>query len=130
LDDIIYYKGRIYLVPESKFKEKVLQEFHNFPLTGHQGFLKASYMKIRERFSWKGLKEDVMHHIRECDTCQQNKEGHTHPTGLLHHLPIPKHKWESVSMDFITGFPKTIVSDRDNRFMSTFWQETISLVGT
>jgi hypothetical protein len=41
VDDIIYYKGRIYLVPESKFNEKVLQAFHNSPLAGHQGFLKA-----------------------------------------------------------------------------------------
>jgi hypothetical protein len=28
------------------------------------------------------------------------------------------------------GLPKTIVSDRDNRFMSTFWQELFRLVGT
>jgi hypothetical protein len=41
VDDIIYYKGRIYLVPESKFKEKVLQSFHDWPLARDQGFLKA-----------------------------------------------------------------------------------------
>ncbi len=28
------------------------------------------------------------------------------------------------------GLPKTIVSDRDNRFMGTFWQEFFRLVGT
>jgi hypothetical protein len=28
------------------------------------------------------------------------------------------------------GIPKTIVSDRDNRFMSIFWQELFRLVGT
>jgi hypothetical protein len=28
------------------------------------------------------------------------------------------------------GLLKTIVSDRDNRFMSTFWQELFRLVGT
>jgi hypothetical protein len=28
------------------------------------------------------------------------------------------------------GLSKTIVSDRDNRFMSTFWQELFRLVGT
>jgi hypothetical protein len=27
------------------------------------------------------------------------------------------------------GLPKTIISDRDNRFMSTFWQELFRLVG-
>ena len=168
LDDVIYYKGRIYLVHESLFKKKLLQAFHNSSLVGHHGFLKA-YRQIRERFTWKGLKEDVMCHIRECVTCQQNKDEHTHPTCLLQPLAILEHKWESVSMDFITcfpktqgkdcifvvvdrltksahffaisidysasqmsdlffkevfrlhGLPKTIVSDMDNRFMSTFW---------
>jgi hypothetical protein len=28
------------------------------------------------------------------------------------------------------GLPKTIISDRDSRFMSTFWQELFRLVGT
>jgi hypothetical protein len=28
------------------------------------------------------------------------------------------------------GLPKTIVSDRDSKFMSTFWQELFRLVGT
>jgi transposase InsO family protein len=28
------------------------------------------------------------------------------------------------------GLPKMIVSDRDSRFMSTFWQELFWLVGT
>jgi hypothetical protein len=66
--DIIYYQGRIYLVLESLFKKRALQAFHNSSLAGHQGFLKA-YKHIRERFSWKGLKEYSMRHIRECVTC-------------------------------------------------------------
>jgi hypothetical protein len=41
IDDIIYYKGIIFLVPESLFKVKVLQEFHDSPLAGHQGFIKT-----------------------------------------------------------------------------------------
>jgi hypothetical protein len=133
---------------------------------------------VRERFAWKGLKEDVIKHVKECTTCQENKDEHTHPAGLLQPLPIPKHKWESISMDFITGLPRaqgedcifvvvdrltkfahffsiatdfsaahvaelffkevfrlhglpnTIISDRDNRFMSMFWQELFRLVGT
>jgi hypothetical protein len=28
------------------------------------------------------------------------------------------------------GLPKTIINDRDSRFMSTFWQELFILVGT
>ena len=102
----------------------------------------------------------------------------SHLAGLLQPLPISEGKWESISMDFITGLPmvqgkdcifvvidrltkyahfftiyvhytvaqvtelffrevfrlhglpKTIISDRDSRFMGGFWQELFRLVGT
>jgi hypothetical protein len=34
------------------------------------------------------------------------KVEHRHPTGLLHPLPIPERKWEVVTIDFVTKFPK------------------------
>jgi hypothetical protein len=51
----------------------------------------------------------------------------TRPAGLLQSLPIPEQKWESVSMDFITGLPKTqgryyiyVVADRLTKFAHFF----------
>jgi hypothetical protein len=32
MNDIVYYKGRIYLVPKSSFKRNVLQAFHDSPV--------------------------------------------------------------------------------------------------
>jgi hypothetical protein len=126
LDDVIFYKDRIYLVPESELKKKILNATHDSPLAGHQGYFKT-YRKIRERFSWKGLKDDVLRHVRECVTCQQNKSEQTHPAGLLQSLPIPEQKWESISMDFITGLPKVqgrdciyVVVDRLTKFTHFF----------
>ena len=126
IDDIIYNKNKIFLVPESPLKKKILQASHDSPLAGHQGFLKT-YRQIRERFSWKGLKKDVIQHVRECSLCQQNKIEHIHPAGLLHPLPIPEQKWESISMDFIIGLPKVqgrdclyIVVDRLTKFSHFF----------
>lgn len=43
--------------------------------------------------------------------CQQNKNEHAYFARLLQPLPIPTQKWESISMDFITGLPK--VQGRD-----------------
>jgi hypothetical protein len=68
LDDVIFYKDRIYLVPESILKGKVLKVCHDSPIAEHQGFFKT-YRQIRERFSWKDLKDDVLKHIQECTTC-------------------------------------------------------------
>jgi hypothetical protein len=92
-------------VPDSGLKKKILTAVHDSPLAGHQGFFKT-YIQIKERFSWKVLKQDVMRHVSECVTCQQNKSEHSLAAGLLQPLPIPEHKWESISMDFITGLPK------------------------
>jgi hypothetical protein len=64
MDDIIYYKGQILLVPKSTFKTKVLQVCHDSPVPGHQGFIKT-YRQVWERFSCKGLKKYVMSHIKE-----------------------------------------------------------------
>ena len=47
VDDIIYYKNRIYLIPESTLRKKIIQAAHDSPLSGHQGFLKT-YRQIRE----------------------------------------------------------------------------------
>jgi hypothetical protein len=38
---------------------------------------------------------------------QKVKTEHRHPARLLQPLPIPEWKWELVTMDFITGFPRT-----------------------
>jgi hypothetical protein len=126
VDGLIYYKGQIFLVLESAFKAKVLQACHDSPMASHQGIGKT-YKQVRERLSWKGLKEDVMRHVNECSTCQENKDEHTHPAGLLQPLPMPEHKWKSISMDFITGLPKVqgkdwifIVVDRLTKFAHFF----------
>jgi hypothetical protein len=69
----------------------------------------------------------VIKHVKECTTCQENKDEHTHPVGLLQPLPIPEHKWESISMDFITRLPNTqgkdcifVVVDRLTKFTHFF----------
>jgi hypothetical protein len=72
INDLIYYKGWIFLVSGSALKAKILHACHNSPVAGHQGISK-SYRQVRERFAWKGLKEYVMKHVKECTTCQENK---------------------------------------------------------
>lgn len=69
MDEVICYKDWIYLAKNSELKEKILLASHDSPLAGHQGFAKT-YRSIRERFSWKGLKGDVLRHVWECTIFQ------------------------------------------------------------
>ena len=76
IEYFIFYKDRVYLVLDSGLKKKIFTAVHDSPLAGHQGFFKT-YRQIRERFSWKGLKQDVMRHVSECVTCQQGYFNHS-----------------------------------------------------
>ena len=69
MDFIIYYKDQIYLVLESKLKQKILKEVHDYLLARHPSFLKT-YKNMQEIFSCKGLKGEVLKHVRECTILQ------------------------------------------------------------
>eukprot|EP00253_Pinus_taeda_P010289 PITA_10289 len=53
------------------------------------------------------MKKYVAKYLSRCLECQQVKVEHQHPTGLLHPLPVPEWKWETISMDFVTSLPKS-----------------------
>ena len=39
--------------------------------------------------------------------CQQVKAEHQKPAGLLQPLEVPEWKWEHITLDFMTGLPRT-----------------------
>ena len=41
-------------------------------------------------------------------SCQQVKVEHQRPAGLLQPLEVAEWKWEHVTMDFVTQFPRTL----------------------
>ena len=53
------------------------------------------------------MKRDVTEYVSKCLMCQQVKAEHQVPTGLLNPLPIPQWKWDSITMDFVSGLPLT-----------------------
>jgi hypothetical protein len=81
-------------------------ELHTSPVGGHSGFLKT-YHRVKKDFFGDGLKTDVQRFLEECLVCQQNKVEKIKTPGLLQPLAIPSQRWEEVSMDFITGLPKS-----------------------
>ena len=53
------------------------------------------------------MKKDVAEFVARCLVCQQVKAEQKKPGGLLHPLEIPLWKWESISMDFVDGLPRS-----------------------
>lgn len=53
------------------------------------------------------MKKEVENFVARCLDYHQVKVEHKHPGGLLQLILILEWKWEVISMDFITGFPRT-----------------------
>jgi hypothetical protein len=103
---ILMHKNRVYVPNSYELRKLVLKEMHNVPYVGHPGYQKTIAV-VRSQYFWLGMKKDVVDYIARCMECQRVKVEHKHPTGLLQPLPILEWKWEVVTIDFITKFPKT-----------------------
>ena len=106
-DGLLTFKGRIYIPNVADLRRVVMDEIHQAPYSGHPGYQKT-IATARKQYFWIGMKKDMAGYISRCMKFQQVKVEHQHPIGLLQPLPVPKWKWEVISMDFITGFPMTI----------------------
>ena len=73
---------------------------------GNSEFLKT-YHSVKKDFFWDGLKTNFQRFVAECLVCQKHKVETIKSPGLLQPLAIPSQCWEEVSMDFITGLPKS-----------------------
>ncbi|KAA0053608.1 reverse transcriptase [Cucumis melo var. makuwa] len=97
---------------------------------------RRTYALLKKGYFWPNMRDDVMQYTKTCLICQQDKVEKVKVVGLLDPLPVPTRPWKSVSMDFIThlsklwGVPTSIVSDRDGRFIGSFWTELFSFLGT
>ncbi|MCO5603742.1 hypothetical protein L7F22_057894 [Adiantum nelumboides] len=88
-------------------REKVMFESHAPPYAGHRG-IQTTMKAIETYFYWPTMKGDIQDYVSKCVICQKTKYDRGKQPGLLQPLPIPDSPWESISMDFIFGLPKSI----------------------
>ena len=54
------------------------------------------------------MKKGVAEFVARCLTCQQVKAEHQASSGMLQPLSIPVWKWKKITLDFVTGLPRTL----------------------
>jgi len=91
-----------------------VHDLHDTPIVGHPGFQKT-YMAIKWHYYCQGMKRDIKEYVERCLQCQVLKVEQVKNHVLLQPLQVPSLKFESISMDFIVGLPKT-----QTRFDSIF----------
>ena len=62
---------------------------------------------LKKVFWWPRMKQEVADFVEKCPTCQKVKAERKKPLGLVKPLEILEWKWDSISMDFVSGLPRT-----------------------
>ncbi|GKB81863.1 putative reverse transcriptase domain-containing protein [Tanacetum coccineum] len=148
-DGTLYYLDRIWVPLKGEVRTLIMDEAHKSKYSVHPGADKM-YYDLRDMYWWPRIKKDIVEYVSKYLTCLKVKAEHQRPSGLLQKPKIPVWKWEGIDMDYVTKLPRTsnrhdtiwviivarhgvpisIISNRDSRFTSRFWQSIQEALGT
>ncbi|MCF8701926.1 DDE-type integrase/transposase/recombinase, partial [Corynebacterium sp. MC-10] len=129
-DGLLLTAGRRVYVPKyGNIRRQIMKESHDTLWAGHPGQRRTRAL-IEAIYYWPKMRDDIECYVQTCLVCQQDKVEQRHPGGLLEPLPVAQRPWESITMDFITGLPKSegygtimVVVDRFSKY-ATFMPAT------
>ena len=93
-------------IPPDDVHEEILREHHDSLIGGHRGVTKT-YRRIREKFFWPGLKQDVTEYIRNCSGCQELKLVRIKNKEPMVITDTPIEPFDKISIDTVGPRPVT-----------------------
>ena len=115
---LLWYKknkprmDRRIVVPLSLQKE-LMKACHDIPTAGHMGANKTN-QRLRERFFWRGMLEDVRAYVRGCLICQRKKPAFPAKQGLMKTFSA-SYPFQWVEFDLLGPFPE---SKKGNKYVA------------
>nr|GEW16440.1 hypothetical protein [Tanacetum cinerariifolium] len=100
------FENRVCLSLFGGLRDLVMHESHKSKYSIHPGSNKM-YQDLKPLYWWPNMKVDIGTYISKCLTCGKVKAEHQKPSGLLQQPEIPVWKWERITMDFVSGLPRT-----------------------
>ncbi|KAJ3680971.1 hypothetical protein LUZ60_015460 [Juncus effusus] len=95
---------RAYLL--ETLRREIMEEAHESGYSIHPGETKM-HQDLRVSYWCPGMRREIGDFVSRCLVCQQVKAERKKPAGLLHPLPLKEGKFEGITMDFVTGLPRT-----------------------
>ncbi|GKB35644.1 putative reverse transcriptase domain-containing protein [Tanacetum coccineum] len=87
-------------------KEAMKRKNHKSKYSIHPGSDKM-YQDLKLLYWWSNMKADITIYVSKCLTCAKVKVEHQKPSGLLQQTEITVWKLDSITMDFMSGLPRT-----------------------
>ncbi|KAM6595436.1 hypothetical protein CsatA_005960 [Cannabis sativa] len=80
------------------------------------------YQDVKSLYWWTGMKSVIVEYVSKCLTCQQVKVEHQRPAVWTMYMVDQYAHLYVKEIVRLHGAPKLIVSDRDPKFTSKFWE--------
>ncbi|GKD57273.1 putative reverse transcriptase domain-containing protein [Tanacetum coccineum] len=100
------FGNRVWLPRFGGLRDLVMHESHKSKYSIHPGSDKM-YQDLKLLYWWPNMKADIATYVSKCLTCAKVKAEHQKPSGLLQQPEILVWKWERITMDFVSGLPRT-----------------------
>ncbi|GJS12629.1 putative reverse transcriptase domain-containing protein [Tanacetum coccineum] len=100
------FGNHVWLPRFGGLRKLVMHESHKSKYFIHPGSDKM-YQDLKLLYWWPNMKADIATYVSKCLTCAKVKAEHQKPSGLLQQPEIPVWKWERITMDFVSGLPRT-----------------------
>nr|GEY81762.1 hypothetical protein [Tanacetum cinerariifolium] len=91
---------------ERLVKDLVMHESHKSKYSIHSGSDKM-YQDLKLLYWWLDMKADIATYVSKCLNCAKVKAEHQKPSRLIQQLAILVWKWDRITMDFVSGLPRT-----------------------
>ncbi|GJQ93121.1 putative reverse transcriptase domain-containing protein [Tanacetum coccineum] len=105
-DGTCCFGNRVWLSRFGGLRYLVMHESYKSKYSIHPGSDKM-YQDLKLLYWWPNMKADIATYVSKCLTCAKVKAEHQKPSGLLQQPEIPVWKWERITMDFVSGLPRT-----------------------
>ncbi|GJV54755.1 putative reverse transcriptase domain-containing protein [Tanacetum coccineum] len=105
-DGGIYFFDGIWISSIGGVRKLIMDKAHTSRYSVHLGADKM-YYDLRDLYWWPGMKRNIAEYVSRCLTCSKIKAEHQKPSGLLQQPEISEWKWENITMDLVTKFPKS-----------------------
>ena len=105
IQDGFLFRNNQLCIPKCSMRENLIIEKYNEGSTSHFGHDKT-FEQLQHFYYWPKMRYEVHKFMNNCKICQHAKRK-SHNTGLYTPFPIPSRPWDSISMDFVFGLPKT-----------------------
>ncbi|GJS26702.1 putative reverse transcriptase domain-containing protein [Tanacetum coccineum] len=100
------FGNHVWLPRFDELRDLIMHESHKSKYSIHPGSDKM-YQDLKLLYWWPNMKADIATYVSKCLTCAKVKAKHQKPYGLLQQPEIPVWKWERITMDFVSGLPRT-----------------------